>query len=271
MTNPGSTKLLVRMLKGAPLSCLFALALADGPVQVSWLCRMTGYSPHPVTEALKILAETGLAQPGKQRSNWQITPQARELFAVLMANGEANQPPEIRENRDSESATATTAIKNINHINLTTAVVAAFKTAFSEMGLASPLDGGGVQPQPPGPAPGGQSARSGQPAGKKRPGRSRRSTLEKESTQPRNDSPQPPAEVLKALHQAGIYEPTAGELARMPHVTLEYVQAHARKAQREQITIGLLIHRIRSQDPLPQKSNQHNRYISGEYAEFINH
>jgi len=73
------------------------------------------------------------------------------------------------------------------------------------------------------------------------------------------------------LHQAGIYEPTASQLARMPHVTLEYVQAHVRKAQREKTDTGLLIHRIRSQDPLPQKTDQRSRYISGEYAEFINH
>jgi hypothetical protein len=268
MTNPGSMQLLVRTLKGAPLSCLMVLALADGPVEVGRLSMLTGYSPHPVTEALKMLAEIGLARSGKQRSDWQITPNALQVFAALQASESTAPVAEIRENRDSESVVSTTAtaVNQSPDINLT-AVVAALNTAISEMGLepsAGALRGDSLDRHelPPGMVK--------QRSRKKRPGQ-HRDRPSGPSGRIGEDTVQVSPEILKALHQAGIFEPTARELACLPHVTLQYVQAHAAKARREQIGTGLLIHRIRSRDPLPEDPDNRNRYISGEYAEFIKH
>ena len=268
MTNPGSMQLLVRTLKGAPLSCLMVLALADGPVEVGRLSMLTGYSYHPVTEALKMLAEIGLARSGKQRSDWQITPNALQVFAALQASESTAPVAEIRENRDSESVVTTTAtaVNQSPDINLT-AVVAAINTAISEMGLEPAAEAsGGDTPDRRDLHP----ARDKKRHRKKRPGQHPACPAEP-SGSTWDDSVRTSPEILKALHQAGIFEPTATDLARLPHVTLRYVQAHASKARRDKIDTGLLIHRIRSRDPLPEDPDNRNRYISGEYAEFIKH
>jgi hypothetical protein len=81
---------------------------------------------------------------------------------------------------------------------------------------------------------------------------------------------------VQALRAVGIGEPTASRLAVMEHVTPEYVHAHAIKARTDKISTSLLIHRIRSADPIPtnhdpdcESSRRH--YVTGKYAEYINH
>jgi hypothetical protein len=46
---------LLRQLKGAPLSCLFALAIEKKPVTQSWLVAMTGYDAKTVRNGLIVL------------------------------------------------------------------------------------------------------------------------------------------------------------------------------------------------------------------------
>lgn len=58
-------------------------------------------------------------------------------------------------------------------------------------------------------------------------------------------------EIIQALHHAGIGEPVAHQLATLPHITLEYIQAHVLKAKEDHIPPGLLIHRMRSGDQQP--------------------
>ena len=139
MTETGSMIDLVCRLKGAPLSCLLALALADGPARVSWLCQTTGYSPHPISEALKFLVEAGLAQPGKRRSNWEVTPQARRLLNEAPLVSLEPHPAVICDKRDSGpvSFSTTTAVKPLTNLDLI-AVVEVVKTALLELGIANP-------------------------------------------------------------------------------------------------------------------------------------
>lgn len=58
-------------------------------------------------------------------------------------------------------------------------------------------------------------------------------------------------QLLTALLEAGIEEPTASELASLPHVTPEYVRAHAAYARAEGLRVGAAIQRIRLAAPAP--------------------
>lgn len=74
---------------------------------------------------------------------------------------------------------------------------------------------------------------------------------------------------IKALKLCGVGEPSRSRLAGMPHVTPEYITAHAAAAKRDKKNIGMLIHRIRSEDPTPDDSV--DKYTSGEFSDFIDH
>jgi hypothetical protein len=70
----------------------------------------------------------------------------------------------------------------------------------------------------------------------------------------REDSQVPSAprgHVLEALREAGIREPTASELAALPHVTPEYVRAHILGARANGLRIGAAIEAMRLQAPPP--------------------
>jgi predicted transcriptional regulator len=58
---------------------------------------------------------------------------------------------------------------------------------------------------------------------------------------------------LVLLYSAGVMEPTASRLLENAWVTQEYLEAHIEKANRENTPVALLIHRIRSHDPLPKE------------------
>jgi hypothetical protein len=84
---------LIRLLKGASLSCLTVLLLCREPVQAAWLCRATGYSAHSVTEALRLLEDLSLAAHDSHRSAWQLLPSARQaLVASYQEPGEPDEP-----------------------------------------------------------------------------------------------------------------------------------------------------------------------------------
>lgn len=62
-------------------------------------------------------------------------------------------------------------------------------------------------------------------------------------------------EVRRALFNAGIREPAASRLARLPHVTPEFVQAHVQRAAAEGHDLGTAIHRIEF-DWIPSSSKR---------------
>ena len=71
-------------------------------------------------------------------------------------------------------------------------------------------------------------------------------------------------ESLKELHRAGIHRPTDEKLARLSHVTPEYIRAHVEQAKKEHIRTGLLVHRIRCGDPAPfDESEEPYDYVAG--------
>jgi hypothetical protein len=64
----------------------------------------------------------------------------------------------------------------------------------------------------------------------------------------------PSGQLMEALFEAGIQEPTASELAELPHVTPEYVIAHAEHARAEGLRVGAAIQRMRLAAPMPDPS-----------------
>lgn len=59
-------------------------------------------------------------------------------------------------------------------------------------------------------------------------------------------------ELHAALLQAGIREPTASELADLPHVTVDYMQAHLRAARSHGLQLGAAIKAMRLAAPVPE-------------------
>lgn len=60
---------------------------------------------------------------------------------------------------------------------------------------------------------------------------------------------------LRALHKAGIREPTARRLAGLPHVTPEYVTAHVEQANAQGFELGIAIYRIQHAWPLRSRKD----------------
>ena len=188
---------LVRELKGAPLSILFAMAIAGQNIGAEWLSRVTGYTDKPINQALLLLEEYGFIAR-INRYHWGLTAGCKQLPLMvpkLEDNGSRNYC-------DSQGTTATTAYSN-------------------------------------------EQVKVGKAA------------AESETSRNYCDS-------IKELHRAGIHKPTDDELARLSHVTPEYIRAHVDQAKKEHIRTGLLVHRIRCGDPSPIEVDEGGvDYISG--------
>ncbi|MDR3576923.1 MAG: hypothetical protein P4L50_23905 [Anaerolineaceae bacterium] len=81
-------------------------------------------------------------------------------------------------------------------------------------------------------------------------------------------------ESIALLNAAGIGEPTASELANSGWITPEYIRAHVENAKKKDLPVGLLIHKMRSNDPAPKdpaREESYRKYISGPYGDLIKH
>jgi hypothetical protein len=83
--------LLLRALRGAPLSCLLALALTRRPSGSGWLTTLTGYRKDSVAAALRLLEQLGLAQSEGRYDGWRLTAGAWELS--LFGGGQRSAGP----------------------------------------------------------------------------------------------------------------------------------------------------------------------------------
>ncbi len=103
---------MLRTLKGAPLAVLMALALTRQPAGAEYLARVTGYSPRPTGQALKLLEDYGLVTRNS-RYAWQIASGLVQLPFILPES--SSQETDMRSVKshhkcDSISTTAATAI-----------------------------------------------------------------------------------------------------------------------------------------------------------------
>ncbi|MEN6621086.1 MAG: DnaA N-terminal domain-containing protein [Smithella sp.] len=85
------TTMMLRTLKGAPLSVLMALALSRQPVGAKWICRQTGYAIDTVHESLLFLEENQFATRNG-RYAWQIANGVEQLpFAAPLPDEVENE------------------------------------------------------------------------------------------------------------------------------------------------------------------------------------
>lgn len=103
---------MVKLLKGAPLAVLMLLNIAQragqGLVGAEWLARHSGYTDKPVSQALALLEEYGLAARSG-RSGWQLANDARQHPLMSLLDGEpgaAVQPPPQNETENIRLASS---------------------------------------------------------------------------------------------------------------------------------------------------------------------
>jgi hypothetical protein len=83
----------------------------------------------------------------------------------------------------------------------------------------------------------------------------------------------------RAALDAGIEDPKATSLARLPHVSVELIEYHVAAALQEKQKIGLAIFRLErnwqvKKLPDPERSQdfyERQKYVTGKYADWINH
>jgi len=72
---------------------------------------------------------------------------------------------------------------------------------------------------------------------------------------------------MEAMRRSGIREPTASELAGLPHMTPEYLEAHVEAARAHGLRLGAAIEAMRLGAPPPDKPFTKDR--QAEVAEKI--
>ena len=70
--------------------------------------------------------------------------------------------------------------------------------------------------------------------------------------------------MIHAMSGFGIREPTASELAELPHMTLEYLQAHVQGARANGLRVGAAIEAMRLAAPAPSKPTPRDRQAEVE-------
>lgn len=77
--NPEQVTVLMRALKGAPLSCLVLMLMHRRPLGAKVLAQRTAYHINTVETALSTLAGLGLAVKTGRFESWQLTDKGRQL------------------------------------------------------------------------------------------------------------------------------------------------------------------------------------------------
>ena len=80
--------------------------------------------------------------------------------------------------------------------------------------------------------------------------------------------------IFNALTKAGIRGLKRDNLSKLPHISVDYVEAWDVQLRREkggEYNPGLLITILESGEPLPENRDDRRKYISGEFADFIEH
>ncbi len=128
---------MLRTLKGAPLAVLIALALTRQPAGAEYLARVTGYSERPTEQALKLLADYGLATRNG-RFAWQIAGGVVQLPFILSETND-DEPPQVgsvkSRNKCDSNSTATTAIVESQEVRSGAAVVNATESQKMRLNL----------------------------------------------------------------------------------------------------------------------------------------
>jgi hypothetical protein len=223
---------MVRELKGAPLSILFALSVMHQRVSQAWLEGVTGYTDKPISSALSYLEEIGLAD--HTTSGWKLTGKAKQLpLPMEITAGEEEISPQSRGEEErgesgEEQEQGNNSDKTCQGRNNSTPLIITINDSNNEEEINNNNSNGGRK-----------NSDSG---------------------------------VLDALTRAGIVGKKRVSLAKLAWVTAESVsawEAQLKRDKKERYSPGLLISVLESGDPAPKKKEERRRYDSGAFAEFI--
>ena len=115
--NVDGNRMILRALKGAPVSVVLALMMARGGLGVRELQGWTGYSDKPVRAALRVLGELGLVQRHAYHSGWLLTARGRQM--VL---GEGATPENLRSAGSSSGSSLIDGVRVLPETTTTTTV-----------------------------------------------------------------------------------------------------------------------------------------------------
>ncbi len=103
-----STFLLLQALRGAALSCLYALRFAASPASPVWLCTVTGYSDKTVTRALQKLKELKIVCYSTLGSGWVLAHSA-DLDLFFHPENRRNSGEPVLQTLESESESSSSS------------------------------------------------------------------------------------------------------------------------------------------------------------------
>jgi len=231
------TALQIRALKGAPISIIMLFLIERRQLSQEYLRRYSGYSDEAVHDAVDVLSEFGILQAAG-RYEWALADGVKQLPLPI----QPDQPTEEPENR----RIAIQAIEAFQE-----------EPELDKPGQVS-SDNSGANPL--------ASSRSLIKDSRENLLLARAASSGKSGANSRV------ADNLAELARHHIREPAKTRLAGLEHVNPEMIRAHC-----EGKPPGQAIYRIEHNWPVPQaeekKSDEDERrkYISGEYAEFIEH
>ena len=202
------TPMMIRGLKGAPISCLVTFIVMRQVMNLQALVRTTGYSDKSVADALDVLLDFGLVTRNG-RYKWQLADGVAQLPLTVLTGEEESQTEAMVEPAD-QVAIEVSAVEDIS----TSDEIAPFTEKDTENFRIPSLA-------------------------------SRSLTSVKQESDLLLDSRADPEnlrvnEAYAALEVAGIRDPARSRLAKMPHVTGKLVRYHVQSAQ----GLGLAIYRI---------------------------
>jgi hypothetical protein len=130
----------IRALKGAPLSILVAMLIAQQPVGEGWLATITGYSPNTIRNGCKFLIETQMIQRNGRYKGYVLTNGTQQLIIGK---------PEIRERQNLtlyDTTTTTTFNKYEGENSEEKAAAVEERTSKNDARLTLLYDAGIMEP-----------------------------------------------------------------------------------------------------------------------------
>jgi hypothetical protein len=198
-----------RTMKGAPHSVLAVLAYHGRPMTHRELQTWTGYHADTIRRATQDLMQMGWLAAQTPSGPWYVA-HGRRVPCLHTRPAMGTQGAGASENFGIASENLGSAPEK-------------FGIASENFGTASEI-------------PGFPSRGGGLEEGKQ----------EGQDLQPPASKPGDPRfpEAMTALQEAGIHDPALSRLARLPHVTAEYVRAHVEKARLEGRGLGAAVFRM---------------------------
>jgi len=203
-------QMMIRGLKGAPISCLMAMLLVRRVMNMAELVRVTGYSDKSVNDALLILVDFGLATRNG-RYGWQLADGVAQLPLTTLGDDEPAAEPAIVpaeqaaievspvEEFSTSDENSPVTEKDTESFRIPPLVVSSSLTRL-DLDQDPLLD-------------------------------SRADTEKLRVNQ-----------AFAALERAGVMEPKRSRLAAMPHVTAELVRYHVQTADNIRLAIWRIEH-----------------------------